>query len=150
MKIYYINICFFCLSVGLTACPYKEVYKPVMKNEFIGNGLKVSPTVLFYDSKKNISICNIGFKIGNQTDSIQTMIFSKSYLINSGDSLTIEKIYALGSAFPLNHVFNLRPKSDTVLGLEFKGLEKNFGDTIKIALDISGVWSNIFVYKKMK
>ena len=116
----------------------------------MSQGLKVSPVVLFYDSKKGISICNVGFKIGNQTDSIQAMCFSKSYLINSGDSLTIEKLYALGSVFQLNHVFKLQPKSDTVLGLEFKGSEKNFGDTIKIGLDISGVRNSIFIYKKMK
>lgn len=148
MKINYKNICLLFLLVGLSACPYKEIYKPVVQEHNIINGLRVSPVVLFYNSHKGQSTCEVDLRINNQSDLIQKVSFSKSYLINSSDTLAIEKIYALGTALSIEHIFNIPPKMDTTLGFMFKDLEKNFGDTIRVVLVISGFGNNTFIYKK--
>lgn len=64
------------------------------------------------------------------------------------DTLKIEKILALGIPFEKDHAFYIPPKKDTVLGFYFKDLKKNFGDTIKFQLEISGVGKSVFIYKK--
>lgn len=146
----YRNISLICFAMFLTACPYKEIYKPVAKNEININGIKISPVIVYYDSWKKVSTCDVIFTLSNHTSAIRRLIFSKSYLINLSDTLSLERINVLGNRLPVDHIFELYPNRDTSLGLYFTDLKSNFGDSIKVVLDISTVGNNTFIYKKTK
>lgn len=150
MKINYQNICFLILFVSLSGCPYKEVYKPIEQTTYIINGLKITPVIVFFNAHKGIATCGVNLRFNNQNDSIQRVVFSKSYLINLKDTLKIENIYAWMAPLPKEYVFHMASKKDTALEFVFKDLEKNFGDTIKLTLNISGVGKNTFIYKKVR
>lgn len=145
-------ICFLLLGIlfGLTACPYKEVYKPASEEDIVLNGLTVRPVTLFYHSRKDTSSSNVGFVIINISDSVQRLNFQESYLINAKDTLAIEKIYGFGKAFSSDHTFELAPAKDTVLGLQFRDVKSNFQDTLKMGLVIKGFSNHIFLYKRTK
>lgn len=143
------NIILLYLVVCLSACPYIPIYKPITQAKS-NDGLKITPSHFFYDSHKGLATCSVGLRFYNQQGSAQKIVFSKTHLINLNDTLKMEKIWSWGVSFDSDHEFNLPPKKDTVLGFYFKDLEKNFGDTIKVVLKISGVGENTFIYKKVK
>jgi len=150
MKINYQNIFLLSLLVGLLGCPHKEVYKPVDRANYLISGIKITPVDVFYNSHKGVATCGVNLRFNNQNDSVQKVTFSKSYLINLGGTLKIQNIYAWMVPLPIVHVFNLPSKKDTTLQFMFKDLERNFGDTIKVILNVSGVGEKIFIYKKAK
>jgi|SRR6185437_3530854 len=149
MKKLYQNILLLYLMVSLSACPYIPVYRFITQTK-PNKVIEITPLHFFYETREGFATCSVGLRFYNQQDSIQEFNFSKSYLLNAAGTLKIEKILALGVPFESDHVFNIPPKKDTVLGFYFKDLEKNFGDTIKVILDIYGVKNDTFIYKKVK
>ena len=147
----YKNIMVLLLMLSLSACPYKEVYKTVTKEKEI-NGLKICPLRLVFTLHKKIAQCDVIFRIINPSDSVKEADFAKSYLINTRDTLPIEKIFPAFTAtnLPSQNVFKINPQQDTIIGFTFKGLKESFGDTLKVVLRISGTVKNDFSYYKVK
>lgn len=149
MKKNYQKILLLYLMLALSACPYIPVYKGITQTKS-DDSLKITPLDFFYNSRKGLATCSAGLRFYNQKDSIQKIDFSNSHLINSTDTLKIGKIWALGVPFESYHIFYLPPKKDTILGFYFKDLERNFGDTIKLVLNISNVRNDTFIYKRIR
>ena len=154
MKKIYRNILLLYLMVGLSACPYIPVYKFVSQTKsqetVKHSGLQITPSHLFYSSRKSVATCSVSLRFYNQWDSSQTVIFSNSHLINLTGTLTMQKVWSLGVPFATDHVFILPSETDTVLGFYFKDLKRNFGDTVKFVLEIPGFGNTTFIYKKVR
>lgn len=144
------NIILVLFIVCFTACPYKEIYKPLNEESANMNGLEVNPVIVFYNCKKGVSTCNAVFKFVNQGNSIRKIQIYSSYMINKRNKLQMEKLYSLGNELSITTTFAISPASDTTLGLMFKDYEKNFGDTIQVGLEISQLKNFVFTYKKTR
>jgi hypothetical protein len=124
--------------VSLTACPYKETYKPITEEGVTNLGIKVKPVKLFYQSWLKQSSVDVGLSVENQTNSLQEVRFSNAQLTNSRNILPLKKIHRFGDSLPPNYIFRVEPNEKLLIALAFHDSTKHFRDTVNISFDLLG------------